>query len=406
MPAKNRFTRLDAFTKTVEDARIRTTSGGIVTLASLLLILFLVWGEWADYRRITVHPELIVDKGRSEKMEIHMNVSFPRVPCELLTLDVMDVSGEVQTGVMHGVHKVRLQPESEGGGEIDKTKLSFEEEQAKGGKHLDPEYCGECYGAPSPGNAIKAGCCNTCAEVRDAYASVSWSFGRGENVEQCEREHYSEQLDEQRREGCRIEGGIRVNKVVGNFHFAPGKSFSNGNMHVHDLENYFQGGDGVEHTFTHKIHHLRFGPPLPESVMKKMNKKGGMVWSNHHLNPLDGTAQATDEKAYNYMYFVKVVSTAYLPLGWDKAWSTLTDLADQFVELGSYGMGDKGSIETHQYSVTSHKRSLTGGDATSEGHKERLHAKGGIPGVFFSYVSAFPPLKLSPLTMCSRTYLQ
>lgn len=64
MPAKSRFTRLDAFTKTVEDARIRTTSGGIVTLTSFLLILWLVWGEWAEYQRVLVHPELVVDKGR------------------------------------------------------------------------------------------------------------------------------------------------------------------------------------------------------------------------------------------------------------------------------------------------------------------------------------------------------
>jgi Endoplasmic Reticulum-Golgi Intermediate Compartment (ERGIC) len=64
MPAKSRFTRLDAFTKTVEDARIRTTSGGVVTIASLLVVLYLIWGEWSDYRRILVQPELIVDKGR------------------------------------------------------------------------------------------------------------------------------------------------------------------------------------------------------------------------------------------------------------------------------------------------------------------------------------------------------
>ena len=64
MPVKSRFHRLDAFTKTVEDARVRTTSGGIVTIASLLVILYLVWGEWSDYRKITVQPELIVDKSR------------------------------------------------------------------------------------------------------------------------------------------------------------------------------------------------------------------------------------------------------------------------------------------------------------------------------------------------------
>lgn len=60
-----------------------------------------------------------------EKMEIHMNISFPRVPCELLTLDVMDVSGEIQTGVMHGVNKVRLAPEAEGGREIESKALDL-----------------------------------------------------------------------------------------------------------------------------------------------------------------------------------------------------------------------------------------------------------------------------------------
>jgi len=120
-----RFTRLDAFTKTVEDARVRTTSGGIVTITSLVLILYLLVVEWTDYRRVIVKPELIVDKGRGEKMEIYMNITFPRVPCELLTLDVMDVSGEVQAGVVHGVSKVRLSPAIEGGIEIAETSLDL-----------------------------------------------------------------------------------------------------------------------------------------------------------------------------------------------------------------------------------------------------------------------------------------
>lgn len=131
MPLKSRFTRLDAFTKTVEDARIRTTSGGIITITSLLLILYLVLGEWSDYRRITVHPELVVDKGRGEKMEIHMNITFPRMPCELLTLDVMDVSGEVQSEVVHGIEKIRLANREEGGGVLEAKALRLYVEQSK-----------------------------------------------------------------------------------------------------------------------------------------------------------------------------------------------------------------------------------------------------------------------------------
>lgn len=75
MPAKSRFTRLDAFSKTVEDARVRTTSGGVITITSLLLILYLIWGEWTEYRKVVVAPELIVDKSRG--------TSLPNcIPCE------------------------------------------------------------------------------------------------------------------------------------------------------------------------------------------------------------------------------------------------------------------------------------------------------------------------------------
>jgi hypothetical protein len=250
---------------------------------------------------------------------------------------------------------------------------------------LAPDYCGGCYGAKSPPNAQKEGCCNTCEEVREAYAAQSWAFGRGENVEQCEREHYGERLDLQRKEGCRIEGGIRVNKVVGNFHIAPGRSFSNGNMHVHDLNNFFDTPVPGGHPFSHTIHSLRFGPTLPDDAFAKMGAKE-LPWTNHHLNPLDNTEKIAPEPSYNFMYFVKVVSTSYLPLGWEKT-TYGSHPGNEEVGIGGYGHRTDGSVETHQYSVTSHSRSLSGGSDAAEGHKERLHAQGGIPGVFFSYVS-------------------
>ncbi|OIW35431.1 DUF1692-domain-containing protein [Coniochaeta ligniaria NRRL 30616] len=393
MPAKSRFTRLDAFTKTVEDARIRTTSGGIVTIVSLIVVFWLAWGEWADYRRIVIHPELIVDKGRGERMEIHLNITFPKMPCELLTLDVMDVSGEQQHGVMHGVNKVRLRPQGEGGGVIDVKALSLHS-QDDTATHLDPNYCGDCYGAQAPANAVKPGCCSTCDEVREAYAQASWAFGKGEKVEQCQREHYAERLDEQRYEGCRIEGALRVNKVIGNFHLAPGRSFSNGNMHVHDLKNYWESPVERMHSFTHTIHHVRFGPQLPEELHSKLARKA-LPWTNHHLNPLDDTHQETDDPNFNYMYFVKIVPTSYLPLGWEKKAGSGYKMEDHSSDLGAFGQSIDGSVETHQYSVTMHKRSLAGGDDAAEGHQERQHAKGGIPGVFFAY-------DISPMKVINR----
>lgn len=62
----SRLTRLDAFSKTVEDARVRTTSGGIVTIVSIVVVVFLLVGEFRDYQRIVLRPELVVDKTRGE----------------------------------------------------------------------------------------------------------------------------------------------------------------------------------------------------------------------------------------------------------------------------------------------------------------------------------------------------
>lgn len=81
MPPKSRFARLDAFTKTVEDARIRTRLGGVVTISALFVIFFLIWGEWSEYRRIVVLPELVVDKGRGmlpfvEEVCAELNLSY------------------------------------------------------------------------------------------------------------------------------------------------------------------------------------------------------------------------------------------------------------------------------------------------------------------------------------------
>ncbi len=51
------------------------------------------------------------------------------------------------------------------------------------------EYCGPCYGAIPPSNSRKTGCCNTCKEVEEAYAALSWAFETvEEHVEQCVRE--------------------------------------------------------------------------------------------------------------------------------------------------------------------------------------------------------------------------
>lgn len=68
---------------------------------------------------------------------------------------------------------------------------------------------------------------------------------------QCKREGFMEHIKEQEGEGCQIYGFLEVNKVAGNFHFAPGKSFQQAGMHVHDLMPFQDMKFNVRGSFLH-----------------------------------------------------------------------------------------------------------------------------------------------------------
>ncbi|KAJ3208326.1 Endoplasmic reticulum-Golgi intermediate compartment protein 3 [Entophlyctis luteolus] len=292
----------DSYAKPLDDFTLKTSTGALVSLVSYIVIFILLLSEFTDWTKLQVNPSLDVDIARKEKMEITMNITFPKIPCFLLSIDVMDVSGDHQNEVDHSMMKARLSPD---GRHIEATKGVI------GEKHenttiTDPNYCGNCYGGSPP----PSGCCNT-----------------PESIEQCVREGWSNQIKEQEGEGCNLSGHIEVNKVAGNFHFAPGRSFQQGGMHVHDLSAF--GRDGANYDFTHTIHQLAFGP------------SGGFA------NPLDNHSKKASKGQYMYQYFVKVVSTKYVYLN-----STV--------------------LNTNQIAVTEHERDL--GVLGS-----------GLPGVFFNF---------------------
>ena len=98
----------DAFSRPLEDVRIRSSSGALITLGSFLLIFFLTVGSWIDYRRVILDHNLEVDRSRGEKLSVNVDVTFPRVPCYLLSIDVMDISGEHVDDVKHDIDRTRL----------------------------------------------------------------------------------------------------------------------------------------------------------------------------------------------------------------------------------------------------------------------------------------------------------
>jgi endoplasmic reticulum-Golgi intermediate compartment protein 3 len=73
---------------------------------------------------------------------------------------------------------------------------------------------------------------------------------------------------------------------------------------------------------------------------------------------------------FNYLYFLKCVATTF-----------------------KYLSSSREPLHTYQYSTTSHARPLSGGQDPDHAHA--VHARGGVPGVFFMY-------DISPMRVIKR----
>ncbi|VDD80527.1 unnamed protein product [Mesocestoides corti] len=226
-----------------------------------------------------VKQEIIVDISRNRQMSINFDIIFPFIPCYVLSVDSMDVSGEQHSAITKEINKTRV---------------------ASDGRLIETE----------------------------AYRLRGWGVPNPDMFEQCKDEKTAGSLVAIGKEGCRLAGHIDVNKVAGAFHIAPGKSYGQGHIHVHDLMAF----SGEQFPLSHEIRHLSFGDTYPGQV-----------------NPLDNTNMTVDAASPMISYFIKLVPTIYSDY-------SATPLV------------------TNQYSVTWQIKStpLSGGSE-------------GIPGVFFNY---------------------
>lgn len=329
--AFNKLRSLDAYPKTLEDFRIKTYGGALVTVVSASLMVILFLSELNFYLTKEVHMELFVDISRGQKLRLNLDVTFPQIGCLFLTVDAMDMTGEQQIDVSHDIYKERLtadgspvlseQPEKE---KVGGVKISTEN-TTTAAEVLDPNRCETCYGAEMPDRK----CCNTCDELKEAYRLRGWALPNLDNFIQCKRDGWAEKLKAQNNEGCRIYGHVEVNKVAGNLHIAPGRSVQQQHMHVHDMHSFA----GYKFNLSHHIRQFSFGVHYPGQ-----------------FDPLDERIEFADQGNAVYQYFIKVVPTTY--------------------------MNTKDEVTyTNQYSVTLNKKATV----------QTPFGESGLPGLFFNY---------------------
>ncbi|KAJ6942134.1 hypothetical protein NC652_008055 [Populus alba x Populus x berolinensis] len=175
---------LDAYPKINEDFYSRTLSGGLITLISSVLILFLFFSELGLYLHKVTETKLLVDTSRGQSLRINFDVTFPAIRCSLLSVDAIDISGEQHLDIRHDISKKRInahgdvievRQEGIGAPKIDRPL------QRHGGRlGHDEEYCGSCFG----GEMSDDDCCNTCEEVREAYRRKGWAMTNMDLIDQ------------------------------------------------------------------------------------------------------------------------------------------------------------------------------------------------------------------------------
>ncbi|KAK9284112.1 hypothetical protein L1049_023279 [Liquidambar formosana] len=257
MGVKQALKSLDAFPRAEDHLMQKTKSGAVVSIIGLIIMATLFLHELRYYlTTYTVH-QMSVDLKRGETLPIHINMTFPSLPCEVLSVDAIDMSGKHEVDLDTNIWKLRLNSY----GHIIGTEYLSDlvEKGHTDHKHDEDKEHHEDSDQKIHAHGFDQDAENMVKKVKKALADG---------------------------EGCRVYGVLDVQRVAGNFH-----------MSVHGLNIFvaqmiFEGATHVN--VSHIIHDLSFGPKYP----------------GIH-NPLDGTARILRGTSGTFKYYIKIVPTEY-----------------------------------------------------------------------------------------------
>ena len=103
-----RLSSFDVYPKTLQEFRERTLTGAVISLVCAVLIVLLAGIELADFLTVKKSEHLFVDTSRGKPLQININITFPALPCSVISLDTLDVSGNHVPDVMRHITKSPL----------------------------------------------------------------------------------------------------------------------------------------------------------------------------------------------------------------------------------------------------------------------------------------------------------
>ncbi|CAK9001370.1 unnamed protein product [Durusdinium trenchii] len=132
--------RFDLYGKVHDDYRIKTQSGGIISLVSMLIMAVLFLSELSSYLRADILDHIVVDTSLNQKLPIGLNITFPHLRCDEVSVDTVDSKGENQVDIA---------------GTLTKVNLDLAGAVSKGDPVAKPGECFSCLEAVDPGDAEK-----------------------------------------------------------------------------------------------------------------------------------------------------------------------------------------------------------------------------------------------------------
>lgn len=253
--AKLSLRQLSAYAKPDSHLTKQTLHGAIVTVAGAALAIFLFINEMSHFWKLHRVTKMSVDLERRHDLAVNIDIVFPAVPCAVLSLDVLDISGTNENDASFAkgmqIHKMRLDPN---GKQIGKTE----------------------YVTPQSQHVLGDGGGGSMVNV---------------NVQQAMKHLTEMEEEEQQHEGCHLLGTMLVKRVAGRVHISVHQNM------IFQLIPQLLGDHHVPHivNMTHHINELSFGPHYPGRV-----------------NPLDGYDRLVRGPIFQaFKYFLKIVPTEY-----------------------------------------------------------------------------------------------